>query len=346
MNGRERVLKMVGGETVDSLPLMPITMMFAADQIKAPYRAYVTDYRVLVEAQLHTASRFDLDHVSCISDPAREIADLGAEIQFFDDQPPATLEERSLLLEKGRLSSLQIPEILSGGRMHDRVLAAAELKKNVGEEKMVEGWIEGPCCLAANLRGINRLMLDFYDDPAFVHELMGFGVELALAFAKAQREAGADLMGVGDAPASLVGPGIFQSFAVPHHSKLVAGLRQFGFTTRSHICGNTTRILAAWAGLGYDIMDLDSNVSMTVARQRMGMEQVLLGNVATVAVLRQGTRAETLAAVSRVHQACGPRYIVGAGCEVPRDSPEENMFALRDYAREGGNAVAKRETQP
>ena len=63
---------------VDSLPLMPITMMFAADQIGQPYGKYATDYRVLVEGQLRTAERFDFDYVSCISDPGREAADCGA----------------------------------------------------------------------------------------------------------------------------------------------------------------------------------------------------------------------------------------------------------------------------
>ncbi len=51
---------------------MPITMMFAADQIGRSYRDYVTDYRVLGEGQRSVAAEYDIDYVSCISDPARE----------------------------------------------------------------------------------------------------------------------------------------------------------------------------------------------------------------------------------------------------------------------------------
>jgi hypothetical protein len=36
MNGAERILAMFSGQPADCLPLMPITMMFAADQIGAP----------------------------------------------------------------------------------------------------------------------------------------------------------------------------------------------------------------------------------------------------------------------------------------------------------------------
>ena len=46
MNGRERLLTMLDGGTVDSLPLMPITMMYAADHSGVKYGQYATDHRV------------------------------------------------------------------------------------------------------------------------------------------------------------------------------------------------------------------------------------------------------------------------------------------------------------
>ena len=69
MTGHDRILAMLDGSPVDSLPLMPITMMFAADQIGVPYGQYAADHRVLVEGQIRTAEKFDFDYVSCISDP-------------------------------------------------------------------------------------------------------------------------------------------------------------------------------------------------------------------------------------------------------------------------------------
>ncbi len=332
MNGRERVLAMIDHRPVDRIPLMPITMMFAADQIGVKYGRYASDYRLLVEAQLRTAERFDLDHVSCISDPAREAADLGATVRFFDDQPPAFDETQALLTDKSILVRLRFPDPLGGGRMHDRVNAAALLKERVGVERIVEGWIEGPCGQAANLRGINRLMLDFSDDAAFVRDLLDFVVEMELRFAKAQMDAGVELMGVGDPATSLVGPAVFAEFLFPAHKKLVDGLKAMGLRTRSHICGNTKRIMQGRGELGYDIVDVDAIVSLVEARSKMPA-QVILGNVATVEVLQTGSPDDVLAAVSKCHEAAGERYIIGAGCEVPRDTPAANMFALRQYAR-------------
>jgi MtaA/CmuA family methyltransferase len=333
MNGAERVSAMLSGRPADSLPLMPITMMFAADQIGVPYGRYARDHKTLVEAQLRTAEKFDFDHVSCISDPAREAADCGAPIQFFEDQPPAPDEIHSLLADKTVLNKLKVPDPLGGGRMHDRVKAAEAFRGRAGGEKLIEGWVEGPCAEAADLRGINRLMLDFFDDPGFVRDLFDFAVEMALAFAKAQVDAGVDYIGVGDAAASLVGPRLYESFVWPSEKKLVDGLHSLGTRVRLHICGNTGKILGGMARLGCELTDLDYPVPMKEARREMGTGLLLGANLDPVRDVRDGTPKSVVAALAECHRLAGPRFVVEAGCEIPRGTPGENLHALREYAR-------------
>jgi MtaA/CmuA family methyltransferase len=333
MKSRERILAHLGGGPVDHLPCMPITMMFATDLIGQPYGKYAADHRVLVEAQLRVAEAFGIDHVSCISDPAREAAECGAVVQFYDNQPPAIVEDQARLTEKTGLAGLRVPDPLGGGRMHDRVKAAALFKEKVRGERLIEGWIEGPCAEAADLRGINNLMLDFYDDPKFVRDLFEFIVELELRFARAQIEAGIDLMGVGDAAASLVGPRIYEEFVWPYEKKMVEGLHALGTKVRLHICGNTRSILAGMGKLGCEIVDLDYPSPLRDGRAAMGPHQLLLGNVNPVKVLQDGTPASVAEALAECHRQAGPRYIVGAGCEVPRETAHENLQALCAYAR-------------
>ena len=183
MNGKERVLAMLDGETVDHLPLMPITMMFAADLAGVPYRNYAADHRVLAEVQTRVAETFGFDYVTAISDPAREVSDLGGAVEWFDNQPPAIIESRALLEDKSRLKTLELPDMSAPGRMRDRIEAVALLKQRTGGSLIVEGWVEGPCAMAADLRGVNTLMLDFHDDPEFVNELFAFVVAMEIAFA-------------------------------------------------------------------------------------------------------------------------------------------------------------------
>jgi uroporphyrinogen-III decarboxylase len=74
-------------------------------------------------------------------------------------------------------------------------------------------------------------------------------------------------------------------------------------------------------------------VSLQQARQEMGAKVVLAGNIDPVKTLRNGTPESVTAAIAECHRQAGPRYIVGAGCEVPRDTAEANVRALGDYAR-------------
>lgn len=333
MNERERILAHLAGRSVDRLPLMPITMMFAVDQIGGKYGDYARDHRVLVEAQLRTAEKFAFDYVSVISDPAREAADCGARVEYFENQPPALVESEARLADKTELARLRIPDPLGGGRMTDRVQGVALLKERVRGERLIEGWVEGPCAEAADLRGINTLMTDFFDDPAFVRDLFEFVVTMELRFARSQVEAGIDLMGVGDAAASLVGPQIYEEFVWPYEKKLVDGLHALGTKVRLHICGNTRRILAGMGRLGCEIVDLDYPAPMGEGRAAMGPDQVLLGNINPVQVLKNGTPEGVTAAIAECHRQAGPRYIVGAGCEVPRGTSEANLQALTEYAQ-------------
>jgi len=252
-------------------------------------------------------------------------------VQFYDNQPPAIVEDQARLTDKTALAGLKVPDPLGGGRMHDRVQAAALFREKVGGERLIEGWIEGPCAEAADLRGINNLMLDFYDDPPFVRDLFAFIVEMELRFAKAQVDAGVDLMGVGDAAASLVGPHVYEEFVWPYEKQLVDGLRAMGTKVRLHICGNTRSILAGMGRLGCEIVDLDYPSPLSEGRTAMGPNQVLLGNINPVKVLRDGTPASVTDAIAECHRQAGPRYLVGAGCEVPRETAHDNLRALCGY---------------
>jgi MtaA/CmuA family methyltransferase len=333
MNGRERVLAMLDGGAVDCLPVMPITMMFAVDQIGKKYYEYSTDYHVLASAQVRTAATYDFDHVSAIAE-TREAPDCGAVVEYFEDQPPSVVESQALLAEKSALASLQFPDPFEGPRMRDRIEGIGLLKERAGQEKVVEGWIEGPCGASADLRGINTLMLDFYDDPAFVRDVFGYTVDVGLRFARAQVEAGADIIGIGDPAASLVSPKIYEEFVWPYEKKLVDGLHELGALVRLHICGNTRHILKGMGSLGCDIVDLDSAAPLGEARAAMGPDQVLLGNIDPVRDLRDGTPESVYASIEECHRLAGPRFIVGAGCEVPRDTPAANVHAMVRYARE------------
>jgi MtaA/CmuA family methyltransferase len=340
MTGRERILAVLAGQYADHIPCMPITMTFAADILGVNYLRYVTDHRVMADAQIKTAEMFRLDYVSTISDPTREAADLGAKVQWYGDRPPAILEDEALLADKSVLLRLEGLENMAGGRMEDRVRGIGLLRERAGSELFVEGWVEGPCAEAADLRGINRLMIDFSDDPSFIRDLFDFTLNVAIRFAATQIRAGADIIGVGDAAASLVGPRIYKEFVWPWEKMLVESIHASGGKVRLHICGNTRRILDLMGTLGCDMVDIDYPVPMQQARAQMGPRQTLAGNLDPVRDLRNGSPETVAGSLEALQQQAGAQWIAAAGCEVVRDTPHENLRAMVNFAHTHAAGVA------
>ena len=333
MRSKERMLNIFAGRPVDCLPAQPICMTFAARTAGVDFYSYATDYRVLAEAQMRMVEDFDIDILTLCSDPCRESDDCGAPTEWFPDQPPAHNPNNNLLKDKSDLQRLSQPDPLGGGRMHDRVKAAALLKERVGDDVPILGWIEGPLAEAADLRGINEIMVDLIDDPAFVHDLFAFILEMELDFASAQIEAGVDIIGIGDAAASLVGPDLYRELVLPYEQKMVDGLHDMGCPVRLHICGNTTHLLADMGKLGVEMADIDSLADISLVRERMGTDVTILGNIDPVEILLEGSPEKIHESLAECHRQVGDRYIVGPGCQVPPLTPPENVRAVVEYAR-------------
>ena len=322
------------GEPVDALANMAITMMKAADEIRVPYKTYAMDADAHARGQAAVSRKYAIDHVSGISDPAVEAADLGAVVIYREDAPPAIDDNEPLLLDTARLLSLKVPDPWSTPRMRKRIDVVARLKKECGDDRAVEGWIEGPIAESCDLRGVSRIMMDFYDAPSFVRDLVSFVVEVELAFARAQVEAGADYIGMGDAAASLMGPEHYREFVWEAEKRCVREIHRMGVPVRLHICGNITPLLGMLAEVEADLVDLDSMVSVRAARDALGPVRCLAGNINPVADLRNGTPQSVAKALNACFRdAGGAAYAVAAGCEVPRDTPAQNLLEMARFAQ-------------
>lgn len=340
MTSTERTHAVLEGRRPDRLPVVPLFMVWAAQHGGHSYADYVTDYRVLVEDQLRLWEEFGIDVLSCCSDAWREAADCGTLLVYDDEGPPRPREH--LLANKRPVTDLPRPDPLGGGRMTDRV-RAVELFRKRGEGRVpILGWIEGPISEAVNLRGMNQFMLDFVDDPSYARSVLQWTAELATDFALAQVGAGADLIGMGDAAASLISPSLYCDFVLDLERDIIATLEEAGALTRLHICGNTTGLLPYFASTCAALIDLDHMVDLAAARRAIGSQTTLLGNFDPVNVLLKASAEDVYAACARCHAAAGEPYMLAAGCEVPPGTPEVNVRAVVRYAEDatrGGNSA-------
>jgi len=337
MRSLERVRNLISGKAVDHLPAQPMIMMLAAKHLGVSFLDYTRDGRLMAAGQLKIAQDFDVDCLLTCSDPAREVVDIAGEgsIEWLTDQGPVINEERAALADPMRLRQFRVPDPFGGGRMHDRIKAIEIMRREVGNEKSIVGWVEGPLALGAELRGLSRIMTDFLDEPGFVEDLLDFTAEVALRYAEAQIQVGADTIGMSDAAASMMGPKYYARFLHPRQQRVFQEIkrRHPHILTRQHICGQTGPILHKMRELAVDIYELDFPVDLDNARAILG-DRFISGNVSTVTTLLNGTPEDVYAAAGRCHAACGRRFILGSGCEVSPLTPLENLRALVRYAQE------------
>ena len=328
MTPKEKLYAAVGGDGHDRIPVTPIFMAWSAHHVGHTYRDFYLDGAVLAEAQLAVTRLFQVDQISAISDPWREASGYGMAFEY----PPegVGVPKAHLIGSADDVAQLRPLDVDAVPRMRQRVESVARMADEVGPTHSVLGWVEGPLAEYCDLRDMNAAMLDLMDNPAMFHAAADVLVETALAFARAQIDAGADMIGVGDAAASLIGPKLYHEHVVAWERKLISGIHEAGAAVKLHICGNIRDIIAEMATTGADIIDVDWMVPLDHARRAVGEEVALCGNFDPLGVLLRGSPADVARAAGECIATGGDRFILMPGCEVPPDTPEANIRAFCD----------------
>ena len=179
-------------------------------------------------------------------------------------------------------------------------------------------------------------MFDFHDDPDFVNELFEFvvametGVRPRAGRGGGRRDRRRRRGGLADRPASSTSSSFFPS--------------RRSWSRRSRRwepgCGCTSaatpgRSSGAWDRWNADIVDLDFlEPRWRKAGRRWGRARCCWAIIDPV----RGSVTARQKALPRLVERMLPRQpdraiIVGAGCEVPRGTPDANLRALTDFAR-------------
>lgn len=315
----------LAGEKTDRIPNLNIVMQFAAKHIGVLYGNYCADYRLLVEGNLRCCEDFGIDAVSAISDPCREAGGFGADVSIGEDTVPAI--RGALIQHHSDVKKLNCKSSVSVPRMEDRVKAIELYARKVKGEYPIIGWVEGPFAEAADLRGVNNILIDIISEPDIVGDIMDITLEQAVSFAQEQVQAGADIIGVGDAVASLVGPNLYEKFVLPYEIKLLKKIQGMGAKTKLHICGNIEPYLAMLPAEHCDIIDLDWMVDIEKAVKMHGDRVSVCGNINPVTIL-ESDEDGIVKQVETLIRLGNQKYIFAAGCEIPKNTPPKNMRAI------------------
>jgi len=313
---------------MSSVPFYPILMHFAARYSGFTYGRFASDYRTLVECNMRCRDDFGMDAVGLISDPYRETAAFGARVTFPDEAVPRCMEKLVSCLED--IASLKDPDVYGEERTLDRIRGAELLRKMVGDDVPVIGWVEGPLAESCDLAGVNEVLLRIFMEPDFVKRLIDRTMTTAKAFAKAQVEAGCDIIGVGDAICSQIDVESYREFVKEKHRELFEYIQSLGAKVKLHICGNITHLLEDIREVKPDIVDIDWMVDMEHAYTVLGSDIKRCGNLDPVSVILEQAPAEIK---HETEQLCKQEenrpFILSGGCEITVNTPVEHLKAMR-----------------
>ena len=305
----------------------PILMHFAARFNNTTYGKFASDYKTLVESNIRSMEYFDTDMVSLISDPYRETSAFGAPIEFIEEGVPRCLEHIVKTIDD--VKNLPSPDVYKSDRTLDRIKGAGYFQKLLKGSVPVSGWIEGPLAEACDLTGVSEMLLFLMMDPDFANTLMDKCMITARDFAKAQIEAGCDLIGIGDAICSQIDKDTYDIYVKQRHQELISFIHDSGASVKLHICGNTTHLLESFRDLDADIIDLDWQLDLDRSREILGNNIVIGGNINPVFVQDKTEEEVYLLSKTLVDKYKDQKYLLAAGCEISVLTPHRNLLAMR-----------------
>ena len=310
------------GDPVDRAPVFPLLMFFAASRAGLTYRQFAADGGALAQAQLALQAQYGLDAITACSDAFRLSAELGGEMGFPEDKPPYL--QYPLVASLADIDGLGHPDP-TAGRLGDRVRAVAEMGQAAAGGFAVLGWVEMPFAEACNLCGVSDFMMLMVDDPEAAHRLLERLTAMEIDFAKAQIAAGADMIGAGDAAASLISPEMYTEFALPYERRVCEAIHAANSLVKLHVCGDTRALLPQMAACGADLFNVDHLVPLAQARAVYAAAgKCFKGNLDPVAQMMQAAPEECEAhALCCLAEAGDVPYMLSPGCEVPADTSDD-----------------------
>jgi uroporphyrinogen decarboxylase len=320
---------------LDRIPAYIFTGACNAKLIGASVRDLLKDYKVFLKAQIAAYERYNPDIMIMMWDLSMDIEAMGNELRYPEDSMSVVTKE--FLEDKGKLSSLEVPDPKKDGRLPGYLEACADIKEVVPDAP-VSGVIAGPWTIAMGLRGANDLIVDTKMDPEFVHELMQISTAATKSFTEALSEIGIGV-GYSEAPAScnLISPAIYRDFVLPYHKELVTYFKEKKVGVGIHICGNANPILDDMVSTGASNISVDSGTDLALAAEAARGKAVLIGNVPTDYFL-----ADSMDVMKQAIEDCLAKasndsgYILAPGCEVPTIAPAEKIDWFMDLANEVG----------
>jgi MtaA/CmuA family methyltransferase len=283
---KERLLTVLGGGKADRPPVIcPGGMMNAAiveimESTGHTLPEAHSDARLMaaLAADVHEHTGFENLGIPFCMTVEAEV--LGSEVTYgtLACEPKIT---REVFASAADVQLRDIDAMLADGRIAT-VLEAASLIARRHPDAPLVGNLTGPVSTAASLVDPVTLLKEFRKRPADCHRVLDYVTSLLVKFAERLAENGAPAISIGDptATAEILGPKVFEEFAVRYLRRITDALHARGVPVIVHICGNMNAARSLLPAINADAISTDAVVNLRQLKAEYP-QLTTMGNLST-----------------------------------------------------------------
>jgi MtaA/CmuA family methyltransferase len=344
-SNRDRVVAAYKRSFADRVPVYPIVASFAGTLDGLSIEEYCTQPARAITAMMNYYERYQPDVVLAYNDLAKEAEAFGCRVKYSDYVVPS-IDAHVLQDDKAALARLAMPDPYKTGRLPG-FLEQCEALVKAKPPTAIGAVAVGPWTIAMLLRNPETMLLDTFEDPQFIHDVMRVATDFCKIYGDAIVKTGIGLsFSEPTASISLISPDNYRDFVAPYHKELVDHFkaRKVGVTT--HICGTTYPIYEDLIRCGFTTISFDLDQQgdpglyvdqlarfMEIARGRA----VAIGNVDATR-FEKSSKDAMYADVKRCIDTAARHsgFILSTSCEIPPKSDPEIVKWFMDAAHEYG----------
>ena len=170
------------------------------------------------------------------------------------------------------------------------------------------------------------------------HRLLQHCADATKQFISLMGATGVDMVSTGDSPAGpdMISPRMYREFAFPYEKQVVDHARSLGVPHILHICGDVTPILEDMVATRSEGLEIDYKTDVKAAHDALWDTATFIGNLDPSGVLALGSTELVEQKTRCLLEVFSdtPRFILGAGCSIPAETPSANIRAMLRTARD------------
>jgi len=172
--------------------------------------------------------------------------------------------------------------------------------------------------------------MKFFEDPEQVQRLMEFTTRVAKMMASNYLEAGCDVIAMVDPMTSQIDPMSFEQFVMPYATEIFDHIREEQGLSSFFVCGNAQQNIEVMCRCRPDNVSIDENIPLDYVRDIALDHQVSFGgNMRLTVVLLMGSEEDSQHEALHCMDTAGNQgFILAPGCDLPMDTPVENIQAV------------------